>query len=200
MNFTEQRLCQWAHKVNYLSELYGRLYWLLPHKHASPVSSSNKTHHPVANSNLTVHFTSIPALQHNSARNYLHSAPPLFPSTPLLFHPSIPNISQYTIRGCCEININWTHLLLKVLHMCHVLQLCVWYIIEIGSSWLPQFHSAQCEFSLWEWDHQGWPNYQLLDSCLSQWPYQQLPSCCWYSCPVHQHPSLLTQYKHVTPY
>ena len=79
-----------------------------------------------------------------------------FPTTPLFFHPSVPNI--YNITG--------TNLLLKVLHTCHVLHHCLCYIIYIVTSWLPQFHSAQCQFSLWEWDHHGRPNYQLLDSCL----------------------------------
>jgi hypothetical protein len=131
-----------------MTVLCGRLYWLIQHKHAFPVTNNNMTNPLVANN-----YSSSLSCQHlfwhyNTIQHLSISTMPLhwFPSTPLFSHPSVPNISYYTIRDCCEININGTHLLLKVLHICHVPQNCVCYIIYIGSSWLPQFHNWSSGF------------------------------------------------------
>ena len=93
-------------RKNYMSYLSGRLYWLLPHKCASLVSSNDKTHPLVTSSDscsLSGLFWHYNTIQHSTISTMsLH----WFLSTPLFFHPSAPNIY----------NINGTHLLLKVLH------------------------------------------------------------------------------------
>jgi len=160
-------------------------------------SSNNKTLPLVANSNLIVHIWHYNTIQHLTI-----SAMPLhwFPSTPLFFHPSIPNITHYNIRGCLKINLNETHLLLTVQHMCHVPQPCVYYIILIGSTWLPQFHNGiirdgQITSSLTAVSHSGHiSNYLSAAGTALQFTAPKPP----HSVQTTRHPLLNTIWRHTT--
>jgi hypothetical protein len=119
---------------------------------------------------------SVPALQHNSALNYLLYAPPPVSIHTLILPSLIPQHFSLHYQKLLWNEYKWNTLAVEsTTYMPRSTDLCL----------LHHLNWFQLATTVSQRDHQGWPNYQLLDNCLSQWPYQQLTVYCWYSCPVH---------------